>query len=232
MGESGVAAPQLGEQLQTNWKFHDRVRLAAHMGFYDFRRPDAIAANQSPGGGATGSTGGFTGNSATNFSGIVNGTRTYASRFGVLDAIARLDLDTGIRRFPLLLQFDFAQNTRACQNRDRFVGAGAPPPSCDASDRHAYWSEVQFGRTQERGDMRFGYTFTRIERDALVSAFNFSDLRQGTNVVSHRLEYAYQLNPNITLGLTGLFGRQLATASSPIPERWLKRFQFDMIYKF
>ena len=229
---AGRDSAVFGEQLQTNWKFHNRVRFAAHMGFYNFRRPDAIAANQGPGGGATGSSGAFGGSNISNSSGLLGGTRNYASGFGVLDAIVRLDLDTGIPRFPLMVQVDFAQNTRACQNLDRFAGTGTTPPVCDASDRHAYWSEVQFGRTQERGDMRFGYTFIRIERDAVVSAFNFSDLRQATNVVSHRLEYAYQLNSNITLGLTGLLGRQLATASSPIPERWLKRFQFDMIYKF
>jgi hypothetical protein len=70
------------------------------------------------------------------------------------------------------------------------------------------------------------------ERDAVVSAFNFSDLRQATNVVNHRVEYFYQLNQNIQMGFTGLIGRQLVTASSPTPERWLKRLQFDMIYKF
>ena len=86
--------------------------------------------------------------------------------------------------------------------------------------------------------MRFGYTFMRIERDAVVSAFNFSDLRQSTNDVNHRLEYSYQAYKNINLGFTALIGRQLRTPTSSTPginvaeERWLTRLQFDVIYKF
>jgi len=34
------------------------------------------------------------------------------------------------------------------------------------------------------------------------------------------------------MGMTGLFGRQLVTSQTPTPERWLKRFQFDVVYSF
>jgi hypothetical protein len=60
-------------------------------------------------------------------------------------------------------------------------------PPCNPRDRQAYWAEVQFGRNVEHNDMRLGYTLVRIERDAVIAAFNASDLRQATNAVTHRL---------------------------------------------
>ncbi|HEV2698547.1 MAG TPA: hypothetical protein VGU90_11190, partial [Terriglobales bacterium] len=77
-----------------------------------------------------------------------------------------------------------------------------------------------------------GYTFARIERDAVVAAFDFSDLRQATNVLEHRIEAYYQAYPHVQVGCTGLIGRQIVTAQSLNEERWLKRFQFDTIFAF
>jgi hypothetical protein len=88
------------------------------------------------------------------------------------------------------------------------------------------------GQTKEPGDLNFGYTFIRLEREAVLAAFNFSDLRQPTNVVTHRLNTNYQLYKNVTVGYTLLVGRALQTATSPALEPWLKRMQFDLIYKF
>ncbi|MBI3669048.1 MAG: putative porin [Acidobacteria bacterium] len=234
----GAAAPTpsgavFGGQVQTNWKLHERLKLGAYAAYYHYRNPDQIAQNQ---GSVTGSTGVLGGNSNTNYTGVVNGQRFFASQFGVLDMIARLDADTGISRFPLMLLFNYAQNTQACSNGAAFTSAGATAPFCDPRERHAYWSEAQFGRTQEQGDVRFGYTFMRIERDAVPSAFNFDDKRQATNIAQHRFEVFYQAYKNITVGMTGFLGKQLVTATSPTasvtPERYLRRFQFDFIYKF
>ena len=225
----GPDSGMFGGQVQTGWKLHDRLKFSGHVAYYHYRNANTIAANQGSG---TGSTGLLGGNNDTNSFGVIKGSRVFASNFGILDAIARFDFDTGIGRFPLMLLFDFAQNTRACQNSGAFTDAGVTPPACNPKDRQAYWAEMQFGRTLEQGDMRFGYTFIRIEREAVVSAFNFSDIRQGTNVANHRIEYAFQAYKNITLGFAGLIGRQLVTASSPSRERFLKRLQFDFIYKF
>jgi len=225
--DSGI----FGGQIQTVWKLHHRIKLGAYAAYYNYLNANSIAANQV-GSGSTGTTGSLTGNNDTNAFGVIGGSRVFASKFGILDTIARFDIDTSISRFPIVLLFDFAQNTRACSNLDAFTSAGLTPPACNRRDRQAYWAEVQFGRTQEQGDMRFGYTFIRIEREAVVSAFNFSDLRQATNVANHRLEYFYQAYRNINLGFTALIGRQLTTASSPTKERFLKRLQFDLLYKF
>ncbi len=238
-GAGNVTAPtpssaMFGGQLQTNWKFADWLKFGAYGAFYHFRNPDQIAQNQVGGAGPT--TGALAGNNLTNFVGTIGSRRVYASQFDVLDVIARFDFNTGISRFPLMTLFNYAQNTEACGNIGVFTAAGVAPPFCDPKQRHAYWAEVQLGRTQEQGDWRFGYTFMRIERDAVPSAFNFDDKRQATNVAQHRMEIFYQAYRNITFGFTGFFGRQLVTATSPTtsvtPERFLKRFQVDLIYKF
>ena len=73
-----------------------------------------------------------------------------------------------------------------------------------------------------------------IEREAVMGAFNFSDLRQNSNVSQHRVEVFYQAYKNVQLAFTGLIGRPLnrhVAAGTP-PEPWLKRLQFDVIYKF
>jgi hypothetical protein len=105
-------------------------------------------------------------------------------------------------------------------------------PECNPRDRSAWWAEAQVGKTAERHDINFGYTFIRVEREAVLAAFNFSDLRQATNVVNHRFNFGYQIYKNVTLNYTLLVGRQLRTATSPDPEPWLKRMQVDAIYKF
>ncbi len=117
------------------------------------------------------------------------------------------------------------------QNQDLHLFDEDGMVACNPRDRQAYWAEVQVGKTQEKGDLRFGYSLIRIEREAVISAFNFDDLRQATNLINHRVEAFYQAYKNITLGFTGLIGRPLVTPASS-RERFLKRLQFDVIYKF
>lgn len=161
----------------------------------------------------------------------------FASQFALLDTIAKFDFDTGSDRWPVTVLGDFVQNTRACAN----LGNIAAPPSgstltfnvpCNPRERRGYWLEARFGRTQEKGDWQFAYTRMFIEREAVMGAFNFSDLRQNSNVTQHRVELFYQAYKNIQLAFTGLFGRPLNFGSSTPPENILKRFQFDLIYKF
>jgi len=57
-------------------------------------------------------------------------------------------------------------------------------------------------------------------------------LRQNSNVSQHRVEVFYQAYKNVQLAFTGLIGRPLNWHTSAAPEPWLKRLQFDVIYKF
>ncbi|MGH9814884.1 MAG: putative porin [Candidatus Acidiferrales bacterium] len=205
-----------GGQIQTHWDLGSRVRLSTYAAFYDWDRTDPVRAAQT----------------LARLSGSTNqhsATATqFASKFGILDLIARFDVSTWSSRWPLMVQFDFATNTRACTN---LVNIAAPQPACNPRDRHAHWAEIQLGQTREPGDINFGYTFLRIEREAVMGAFNYSDLRAPSNVAAHRLNFGYQTNRAVTLNFTGLFGRQLITPTSP-EERFLSRLQMDLVYRF
>src|SRR6478672_627280 len=229
-----------GGQVQTGFTLLPRVKLGANIAYYDFHNADTIAQNQTGGNGfadngsvtAGGGTFGFGGSSNTNNFGVIGVKRVFASQFGIVDALARLDFDTGLKRWPIYALFDYVQNTKACSNLGAFTAAAVAPPTCDSRQRHGYWGEFKVGQTKNKGDLMLGYTFARIERDAVLAAFNFSDLRQPTNVIEHRVEGLYQAYPHVQLGVTGLIGRQIVTAQSPTLERWLKRWQFDTIFSF
>ena len=231
-----------GGQIQTGWDLGSRMKFTLDGAYYDFANADTIAQNQvqNPANGfatqgitnAGGGNFGFSASGLSNNFGVIGGKRVFASKYGIVDAIARLDFDTGYKRWPVYALFDFAQNTRACSNTGAFVAAGVAAPTCDPHQRHGYWTELKAGQTKNQGDLLIGYTFARIERDAVLSAFDFSDLRQPTNVIEHRIEGYYQLYPHVQVGFTGLIGRQIVTAQSATPERWLKRWQFDTIFSF
>jgi len=166
----------------------------------------------------------------------------FASKFGLFDSLARFDIQTPYQRWPVTLIGDYVQNTQACGNLKNIRVAPANTSTatysqafsapCVANQRRAYWAEARFGRVQEKGDWQFAYTRMFIEREAVVSVFNASDIRQGSNVSQHRAEVFYQALPNIQLAVTGFFGRPLNLGSSQPPEEILQRYQFDVVYKF
>jgi hypothetical protein len=161
----------------------------------------------------------------------------FASKFGLFDNLARFDVDTGHPRVPLAFIGDYVQNTLACSNLGNILTAPANTTSqtfkqtrnaaCNSHQRRGYWAEARVGRLQERGDFQLGYTRIFIEREAVLGNFNYSELRQGTNVTQHRVDAFYQLERNVQLGFNALVGRPLAST-----EPWLTRLQFDVVYIF
>ena len=169
----------------------------------------------------------------------------FASKFGLFDTIARFDIKTSVPRLPIVVLGDYVQNTRACANIGNLPALGttttataittvAQNAACVSRERRGYWLEGRFGRLSEVKDLQFSYTRMFIEREAVMGAFNFSDLRQASNVSQHRVEVIYQAHKNVQLEFTGLFGRPLNwnVAAGVAPEPILKRLQFDVIYKF
>jgi len=161
----------------------------------------------------------------------------FASRFALFDNIARFDIDTGDVRFPVTFLGDYVQNTEACSNVSSLLPAPANTTSqtfkqttnvaCNSHQRRGYWAEARMGRLQQKGDLQFGYTRIYVEREAVLGNFNYSELRQGTNVTQHRVDTFYQFDRSVQLGFTALAGRPLAST-----EPWLTRLQFDVIYIF
>ncbi len=131
----------------------------------------------------------------------INRDGRLASGFNLVDLIARLELKHS-KRFPVTILLNLVTNT---QTRD-VVRAG--PDGADLilpnHENQGFWGEVQVGATKERGDMFFGYTFMRIEKDAVLTPFNFSDVTQQSDMRAHRLVFSYAVDPRVTFSVTGI----------------------------
>ena len=235
-----------GEQLQTYWQLGSHVKLSAYASYYDWKFADSIALSLLTSNGASpddallalsnnGEQNSIATVTATN---AITGAKTitsaqFASKFGIFDSLAQLDITTPSERWPLTFIGDFAENTRACENMKNIPAAAVFSAPCDPHAREGYWLETSVGRTQKKGDWQFSYTRIMIQREAVNGTFNYSEIFPASNVEIHRPEILYQLFDNVTLQLNGLFGRPLVTASSPGPVQPLwERLQFDVTYKF
>jgi hypothetical protein len=169
-------------------------------------------------------------NNATNRDGRLS------SGFNLVDVIGRLELKHN-QRFPVALLFNFVTNTRT---RDVVLaGPGGTDRVLPNKENNGFWGEVQVGQTKERGDMLFGYTYMHIEKDAVLTPFNFSDITQQSDVRGHRFNFAYAADPRVTFALTGVITRRphgLFGAFGTTPDGSLNRpttrLQFDTILKF
>ena len=170
-----------------------------------------------------------------------------ASGYNRVDLIARFDL-TGSKRWPMMLLLNFVTNTQAHD----VVSAG--PGGADLVQRNGenvgYWAEFQLRRlvdrtkdekleTPKRGDLLFNYTFLRIEKDAVLTPFNFSDLSIFSDVRGHRLTAAYTADPRVVISLTGIFSQRPNGLLGPFAatppgslNRTLTRVQLDTILRF
>ncbi|HLA11581.1 MAG TPA: putative porin [Pyrinomonadaceae bacterium] len=169
-------------------------------------------------------------NNATNRDGRLS------SGFNLVDLIARLELKHN-RRFPVTLLFDVVSNT---QTHDVVIaghtGANALVPNDQGT---GYWAEIQVGKSRERGDLLFGYTFMRIEKDAVLTPFNFSDITQQSDMRGHRFNFAYVLDPKVVFSLTGIITERphglLGVFGNTPPgslNRATTRLQFDTSFRF
>ncbi|MGA9773017.1 MAG: putative porin [Blastocatellia bacterium] len=215
-----------GGQLQTDWQFAPTVSANVNASYYAWNRADQIAlglgalATQVNGGifngaGLTGNQNGALGTSnrlVRNASGNVTG---FLAGFNLFDVLGNLTWQAG-HKIPVTFTFDYVRNLS-----DRID-----------DEKNGYWAGVQVGQTREAHDWMVGYTFTRIEQDAVLVPFNFSDILS-SNSRAHIPTFAYQVSNGVTLQWTGLFSQRANTIVplSPV-NRWLNRMQFDAIYKF
>jgi hypothetical protein len=176
----------------------------------------------------------------TGVTNIVNAQ--FGSKFGLFDSLARLDWDTGNVKLPVTILGDYVQNTRACANVGNIqhrptntaslVFAQATNFPCKANQRRGYWLEARVGRLLDKGDWQAGYTRIYIEREAVISNFDYSELRQGSNVTEHRFDVFYMFQKSVQVGFTALLGRPLGVNALGRTEPWLARLQFDTVYIF
>lgn len=166
----------------------------------------------------------------------VNRDGRLASGFNLVDLIARLDL-TRSKRWPVALILNFVHNTQA--HDVSVAGPNGATVFLDNNENNGYWAEMQVGRARERGDWLLGYTFIRIEKDAVLTGFNYSDLFQPSDMLTHRFVVAYTADPHVGLTLTGFIGQRpngLLGVFGATPVGSLNgattRLQFDTIFRF
>jgi hypothetical protein len=136
-----------------------------------------------------------------------------------------------------MLLFNFVTNT---QTHDVVTaGPGGANLILPNKENNGFWGEVQVGQTRARGDMLFGYTFLRVEKDAVLTPFNFSDITQQSDMRVHRFVLAYAADPRVTLSLTGIVTQRLHGLLGPFAvtppgslNRATTRLQFDTAIRF
>jgi hypothetical protein len=106
-------------------------------------------------------------------------------------------------------------------------------------ENNGFWGQVQVGQTKERGDMLFDYTFLRIEKDAVLTPFNFSDVTQQSDMRAHRFIFSYAADPRVTLSFIGIVTERVhgllgAFGNTPLGSlnRSTTRIQFDSTFRF
>lgn len=224
---SGYDSFIFGGQIQARFKATDRTSFAIYASGVNFNRADPIAA--AIGAGTLRPSLANSNTFITNSSGTVTG---YASKFAYLDLISVVDYKLSAR-WPMTLTFNFVNNTRAA-----------------TQERSAYMADITFGQLKEAKDIQFGYSYWWVEKDAVIGAFNESDLRSSTNVKNHRLLLGYQGFNNVTFQWTTWLGKLddpfqntslvpsgIRSNCTTVPftnchDSLLTRMQFDFIYKF
>jgi hypothetical protein len=222
-GKDGIL---YGGQAQTDWQFSPTVSANVNVGYYDWNRVDQVLlalgalATQVNGGilNGAGVTGSQNGSLGTTNRIIRNGAGQpvgFLAGFNLLDLLGNLSWQA-TTRFPVTFTFDYVHNLTS-RVRD---------------EKNGYWVGAQVGQAKEKGDWLFGYYFTRIEQDAVLVPFNFSDILASNSRV-HMPTIGYQIANNVTAQWAGLFSQRANKLLLMSPEnRYLNRMQFDVIYKF
>jgi hypothetical protein len=169
-------------------------------------------------------------NNATNRDGRLS------SGFNLVDVIARLNLWTK-SKVPVMMILDYVRNTQT--HPVLLAGPGGSNLSQPNNENSGYWAEIQLGKNKARGDWLLGYTLIRIEKDAVLTPFNYSDTVQQSDVRAHRVVFNYMVDPRVTFSFTGVFSQRpngLSGVFGNTPARSLNRattrLQFDTIFKF
>lgn len=159
-----------------------------------------------------------------------------SSGFNLIDIIGRLDLKHS-KRFPVALLLNFVTNTQAHDVVS--AGPGGVDLILPNDENKGFWGEVQVGQTRARGDMQFGYTFMRIQKDAVLTPFNMSDITQQSDMRGHRFGFSYAADPRVVFTITGiiterpngLLGPFVITPPGSL-NRATTRLQLDTVLRF
>ena len=169
-------------------------------------------------------------NNATNRDGRL------ASGFNLIELFARVELKYS-KQYPVTLVLNSVINTRV---RDVVAaGPGGADLILPNNENFGLWAEVQVGQMKKRGDLLFNYTFMRIEKDAVLTPFNMSDITQQSDMRGHKFAFGYTVDPRVLFVVTGIVtqrSRGLLGPFLPTPpgsfNRSTTRLQLDTILRF
>jgi hypothetical protein len=182
----------------------------------------------------------FAANGMTNatFTGA-NGVRHFWSGFEYADFILNSQLQTGAKRFPLNLVLELEDNLKAAHHPLNSTGAAL---TSLGSQGKAYLADLSLGQTKNKNDVQFGYSYWRLEQDAILAPWAESDQRAPSNILQNRVYALWKMRPQVVAQYTLWIGRTLNSSlehaalatgvSAGQTEPELKRQQFDLIYSF
>jgi hypothetical protein len=173
---------------------------------YSFTEEDQIALGVDEGLISTSLTNAVVRNAAGRITG-------FANDFNLVDVIARATLATAKPQYPVTLLVDWVTNTQAT-----------------GDDGTGVWAVVGYGEASEPGTFAAEYTFSRIEREAVLSTFNFSDI-PATNVRMHMVNFSVMPKARLNLEARGIFTRRLDVGAGQT-NHLLKRVQIDARVRF
>ncbi|MDQ3088802.1 MAG: putative porin [Acidobacteriota bacterium] len=176
----------------------------------------------------------------------VNRDGRLASGYNLVDLMAQFEFKQ-FKYNPMTLVLNYVRNT---QTRDVIVaGVGGANVFLPNNENDGVWTEFRFQSLRKtrgsdfnaavRGDILFSYTFLRIEKDAVLTPFNWDDLIQGSDISGHRVFIGYTVDPRVTFNFTGLFNQRpngllgpFGTNPAGSLNRYTNRLQVDTVFRF
>jgi hypothetical protein len=135
------------------------------------------------------------------------------SDFNMVDTIVEAEFDTGRDDYPFRVLGEYLKNTKAASDRDTGL-----------------WFEAEYGGSRTPRTYTLGYTYGRIQQEAVLSAFMFSDI-PGSNTEMHMFNIAYIPLPNLSLDLNMHVTRGL-DVDPGATNNWLMRPHIAAIVRF
>lgn len=170
------------------------------------------------------------------------GVAHFFSGYNYADLILNNQFKTGLERWPVNLLLELEDNLDA---KAHPLNTKGNVISSLGSQNKEYGADFSLGQTRNKNDLQFGYAWLRQEQDSVLASFAESDQRAPTNILQNRIYALWKLRANTLASFTWWHGRTLNTnlennaafvqktiKTAGLPEPYLNRFQFDLIYSF
>ncbi len=246
----GADSYAVGGQVSAKLQLGKRLTLTPAYTVLNWRNEDSLL--NTPATVLPGTSGSSPANVTPFANGITNSTRTivgtngitttvFRSKFLYSDLILDATVNTGVAKYPWRIVGEYLDNLNAASHP---IDSKGNLLTNLGSQSRLYKVETYIGQQKNRNDLQFGYGWWRQEQDSVIAAFNESDQRAPTNILQNFFQGSWLVRSNVTAAATFWYGRTLNSGlqNAVLPtgftggpgkmEPYLKRMQFDLIYKF